>query len=127
MRVGRLIALSPATLERVNWLWLSGPAVLLFMLVMAVLNVPTTLADNWQRAQSALRWWRERRYRKPEWTEVTAGRMTSSTDLDALRAAYGTFPAADTVLSLVPGVYSNASGAATTIGSGLGMPIAPVR
>ena len=102
----------------------------LYNFIVSVVGLPLLVAGTWQLTKAARQWWRERRYRKPEWNEVIAARVTSYTDSDALRAAYGTFltaPTADIVPSIVPAVYSNASGAATTIGSGLGMPIAPVR
>ena len=101
----------------------------LYYLIMSLLGAPLMIASYWGLMRPAVRWWRERGYRKPEWNKVTAGRMTSSTDLDALRAAYGTFVRAptadiDIVPSIVPAVYSNASGAATTMPATL---VTPVR
>lgn len=100
----------------------------LYYLIMSLLSAPLMIASYWGLVRPALRWWRERGYRKPEWNKVTAARVTSSTDGDALRAAYGTFVRAptdaDIVPSIVPAVYSNASGAATTMPATL---VTPVR
>ena len=99
----------------------------LYNFIVSVVGLPLLVAGTWQLTKAARQWWRERRYRKPEWNEVIAARATSYTDSDALRAAYGTFvraPTADVVPSIVPGVYSNASGAATTMPVTL---VTPVR
>jgi hypothetical protein len=54
----------------VNWLWLSGVAVALFYFIMNVLNVPQTIAANWQLVRSAVR--RVRRPKRPAPSAVVA-------------------------------------------------------
>jgi hypothetical protein len=53
-----------------TWPWLTETAVLLFMFIMNVLNVPQTLAANWQFVKSAVRW--VRRPKSPAPSAVVA-------------------------------------------------------
>ena len=52
----------------------------LYYLIMSLLGAPLMIASYWGLVRPAVRWWRERRYRKPEWNEVIAARVTSYTD-----------------------------------------------
>lgn len=48
-------AFGQATLGPVTWLWLTGSGVLLFTFIVTLLNVPPTLAANWQLVRAAVR------------------------------------------------------------------------
>ncbi len=49
------LAFGQATVGPVTWLWLTGSGVLLFTFIVTLLNVPPTLAANWQLVRAAVR------------------------------------------------------------------------
>jgi hypothetical protein len=91
----------------VTWPWLTGTAALLFMFIMTVLNVPQTLASNWQLVQSAARWVRRgrpfrrvRRVRKAKRGEPLSGgaSVTGRVDWTEFQRAYGRMDVLDDLL-----------------------------
>ena len=79
----------------------------LYYFIMSLLGAPLMIAGYWGLARPALRWWRERRWRKLEWDEVAAARVLNYTDPDALQSAYGALRAVYSAPS------ADASGAAS--------------
>lgn len=101
----------------------------LYTFIVSLLGVPLMIAGYWGLVRPAVHWWRERRWRKPEWNDGISAGVTMDIYLDALRPLYGTaLSAAGSALCVAPTVYSgpnaNYGGAATTIPATL---VTPVR